>query len=256
MASESGRRRLTEAESAALIETYTPLVNSIARSLLRSLPASVAADDLVQDGMLGLLVALLRSTRVREGAHFEHYLGVRIRGAMLDGLRQGDPATRRVRRAMRDVEAMVHRLSQQYGRMPHEGEIAAGLGMPLAAYQHLLAEADGYQLLMIEDFEDVEPGKDFLDWCARTNSDPLAALERKAFQRALLVAISELSGQEDRVMTLYYVEELTMKEIGHQLALSEARISQVHAQAVARLRAAVLGGEAVSPLLKPRWRLP
>lgn len=249
------RTKLTEAESERLVMTYGPLVNSIARSLLRKLPPTVLEEDLIQDGLLGLLLALLQSTKEREGSHFHHYLSQRVRGAMLDGLRESDPGTRRVRREMRRVEVALHELSQSLGRTPLESEVAVALGMPLPAYQHLLMEAHGYTLLLIDDFDDADPGKDYLDWCAKTNSDPLAALERKALHRTLLIALSDLTAQEERVMRFYYVDELTMKEIGLQQGVTEGRISQIHAQAIAKLRAAVMCGEKKPSLLAPRWRL-
>ena len=254
MTDANRRPKLTEAECDRLIAAYTPLVNSIARSLLRKLPATVQEDDLVQDGLVGLLLTLLQSTRERESSHFHHYISQRVRGAMLDGLRESDPATRRVRRDMRRVEAALHQLSQQFGRAPLESEIAKALGMSLPDYQHLLMEAHGYTLLLIDDFDDPDPSKDFLDWCAKTNSDPLAALERKALHRTLLIAISDLTEQEQRIMNLYYVEGLLMKEVAAQQKISEGRVSQIHTQAIAKLRAAVIGPGEKSPLLAPRWR--
>jgi RNA polymerase sigma factor (sigma-70 family) len=106
----------------------------------------------------------------------------------------------------------------------------------------------------LEDFELHDRPDHFMDWCAATNSDPLAALERKVLQRTLLIAISDLSEREDQVMTEYYVSGLTMKQIGDKLAVSEGRISQIHTQAIAKLRAAVLAAEASPSMLTPRLR--
>lgn len=247
-------RRPSGAETERLIAENTPLVNAIARSLLRKLPANVELADLVQDGFLGLLGAIIQTTRARAGGHFDAYLSQRIRGAMLDGLRENDPATRKVRREMRRVEEAIQRLGHQLGRFPHETEVAAALQMPLAAYQHLLQEAQGYELFSLDDFDDLDPSKDFLDWCARTSSDPLAALERKALQRSLLIALNELGEREQEVMKLYYVDSLTMRGIGDRLGITEGRVSQIHAQAIAKLRAAVVAAESGANLLAPRWR--
>jgi RNA polymerase sigma factor FliA len=247
--------RLSEAECERLIAQHTPLVSAIARSLLRRLPPHIEADDLMQDGFVGLLVAVLQATTAHAGHHYHSYLAQRIRGAMLDGLRENDPASRSVRRRMREVEVAIHRLGHRLGRLPHEGEVAEALDMPLADYQHLLQQADGYTLFSLEDFDDANADRDFMEWCAATNSNPLAALERKVVQRTLLRALSSLGEREEAVMKAYYVDGLNMREIGARLQITESRVSQIHTQAIARLRAAVLGDEACPSPLAPRWRV-
>ena len=248
-------KKLTAIEREQLVTNYTPLVNAIAKSLSRRLPSVVDVDDLIQDGLLGLLAAILHSTAGRTNEHFRNYLSQRVRGSMLDGLREVDQTSRRVRQQMRKVEGAIHQLGHELGRAPGEVEIAAALSMPLPVYQTLLMDAQGYTLLSLDDFDDEDPEKNFLDWCATTHSDPLAALEREALQRTILNAISHLSTQEERIMTLYYEEELTMRVIGNLLEISESRVSQIHTQAIAKLRAAVVGGDAKASLLTPRWRL-
>ena len=175
---------------------------------------------------------------------------------MLDGLRDIDPATRSVRRAMRSVEHAINQLGHQLGRSPNEEEVARSLAMSLAEYQRLLQDAHGYTLFSIEDFDDRDSPADFLEWCMNTKSDQLSALERRALQRTLLIAISDLSEREDEVMTLRYVEDLTMSLIGERLGLTEGRISQIHSQATAKLRAAVMGPDVSPPVLATRWRTP
>lgn len=248
------RRKLTESESERLIAEHAPLVKAIAKSLLKKLPTSVALDDLLQDGFIGLLGALLQATRNREGCRFQNYLSQRVRGAMLDGLRQNDPGSRAVRRAMRRVERAIHQLGHTLGRPPNEEEVARALAMPLPDYQRLLQEADGYAVFSIDDFDDGNSTDDFLDWCATTQSDPVAALERRALQRKLLIAISDLSCRENEIMTLLYVNDLTMRSTGEQLCLTEGRISQIHSQAIAKLRAAVIGMDDRPSLLALRRR--
>lgn len=253
---ESKRRRLTESESAQLVAEHAPLVKAIAQSLLRKLPSSVQLDDLVQDGFIGLLGAILQTTKERVGAHYLNYISQRVRGAMIDGLRDIDPGTRAVRRSMRAVEQAIQQLGHRLGRSPNEEEVADALAMPLAQYQRLLQDAHGYALFSIDDFDDGNSPTDFLDWCMATRSDPLAALERRVLQQKLLIAISDLSPREDQVMTLRYVDDLNLRCIGERLGLTEARISQIHSQATAKLRAAVIGVEAAPSLLAPRRRLP
>lgn len=250
------RRRLSDAECAALIERYTPLVTAIARSLMRRLPANVEADDLLQDGFVGLLVCLIQATAEQTGQRYNAYLSLRIRGAMLDGLRDNDHGSRQVRRDMRRVEEAINRLSHQLGRMPTEGEVAVRLAMSLADYRLLLQRADSYTLLSLDDFNEADAGRDFLEFCASTSANPLAALERKLLQRTLLRALSELTEREEQVMRAYYADNLTMRQIADSLAVTEGRISQIHTQAIAKLRAALLRDEARPALIAPRWRNP
>lgn len=250
------RNKLTEQESEQLVVRYAPLVKAIAQSLLRKLPSSVQFEELVQDGFIGLLGALLQSTKIYAGRQFDSYLALRVRGAMLDGLRENDPGTRSVRREMRRVERAIHELTYRLNRSPNETEVAAALEMSLPDYQRLLQDAYGYTLFSLEDFELHDSQTQFAEWCASTSSDPLAALERKVLQRTLLIAISDLSEREDQVMTEYYVCGLNMKQIGEKLDVSEGRISQIHTQAIAKLRAAIMAAEAKPSLLAPRMRAP
>ncbi len=248
-------KKLTDLESEKLVTEHTPLVKAMAKSLLRKLPASVELDDLMQDGFIGLLGAILQNTRDKAGGQFQSYVSQRVRGAMLDGLRQLDPGSRGVRQSMRRVEHAMHQLSHQLGRPPSESEVAQALTMPLAEYQTLLETAHGYTLFSLDDFVEETAPDQFLDWCATTGSDPVAALERKLLQRKLLVAISDLSAREEGVMALLYVDALTMREVGKRMGLTEGRISQIHAHAIATLRSTVIGNTAEPSILKPRQRL-
>ncbi len=246
--------QLTESERERLVEEHALLVKNIARSLLKKLPSSVQYDDLVQDGFVGLLEAILQTTMDRVGTHFLNYISQRVRGAMLDGLRNTDPVTRSVRRAMRAVEQAIQQLSHQAGRSPNEEQVALALGMPLAEYQRLLQDAHGYVVFSVEDFDDADSPTDFLEWCLASNSNPLAALERSALQQELLIALSDLSSREDEVMTLRYIDDLSMQRIGERLGLTAGRISQIHSQAIAKLRAAVIETETLPRLLATRRR--
>jgi RNA polymerase sigma factor for flagellar operon FliA len=244
----------SESESERLILEHAPLVRAIAESLMRRLPPSVAIDDLLQDGFIGLMDAVLRNTKHSAGHRYQSYISQRVRGAMLDGLRQSDPGTRSVRRAMRRVELAIHELGHAQGRLPGEEEVARALAIPLADYQRLLQEAHGYSVFSIEDFDDRNSTHEFLEWCVVTQSDPVAALERRELQGQLLIAISRLSARENEVMSLLYVSDLPMRSVGERLSLSEGRISQIHSQAIAKLRAICIGDAEVSPLLAPRRR--
>ena len=247
-------RRLSEAECERLVAQHAPLVAAIARSMARRLPANIDADDLIQDGMVGLLVAIIQSNTLQAGQSYNAYLSHRIRGAMLDGIRENDHGSRAVRKDMRRVEIAINKLSHELGRMPREGEVAKALGMSLDAYQTLLQQADGYTLFSLDDFDEVQLERSFISWCVSTDANPLAALERKSVQCTLLQALSELTEREEDVMRAYYSDQRTMREISALLGITVGRVSQLHAQAIARLRAVVLGEGAQSSLLRPRWR--
>ena len=231
-------------EKEQLVQRFAPLVKRIAHQLMVRLPASVQLDDLVQNGMIGLLDALARYEE-GFGAQFETYASQRIRGAMLDSLREADWLPRTVRREIRRVEALVHQLEQQLSRPPSEKELADGLGMALADYQRLLLEARGHQLLYFEDF--VEEGdEDFLERHFTDNeADPSRLLEERGVRESLVKAIEDLPEREKMLMALYYEQDLNLREIGEVMGVTESRVCQLHSQAVARLRSRVLGADAV-----------
>ena len=242
-------------EKERLVNQYAPLVKRIAYHLMARLPASVQADDLVQNGMLGLLDALGRFEEGM-GAQFETYAVQRVRGAMLDGLRENDWLPRGIRKEMRRVEAALQKLEHEQGRPPAEGELAAALDMPLADYQHLLQEARGHQIVYIEDL--AGGSEDYLEHhAAGTAPDPLAILEESDTRTALVAAIANLPEREKLMMALYYEQDLNLREIGEVMNVTESRVCQLHAQAVARLRAAMHGDQGViKQAAKRRGRKP
>jgi RNA polymerase sigma factor for flagellar operon FliA len=219
-----------------LILQYAPLVKRLAYHLMARLPSSVQVEDIIQNGMLGLIDAVARYEEGL-GAQFETYAVQRIRGAMLDGLRENDWLPRSLRRDMRRIETAIARLEQRYGRQPTEGELAKALDMALADYQKMLQEARGHQLLYLEDFGD-DDDEDYLERrLPGSEADPLTALLDKNLRDVLVRAIEELPEREKAVMGLYYEEELNLREIGEILGVSESRVCQLHSQAIARLRA-------------------
>ena len=227
-------------DKAHLVDAYAPLVKRLAFHMLAKLPASVQVDDIIQNGMLGLLDAIGRYEDGM-GAQFETYAVQRIRGAMLDGLREDDWMPRSLRREMRRIEMAINELEQQEGRAPREAEIAESLEMTLAEYQKMLQDARGHQLVYFEDFN--EPGGEgFLErHLGDEDSNPLDMLEDANLRKVLVGAIAELPEREQLVMSLYYDQELNLREIGEVLGVTESRVCQLHSQAVARLRARVLG---------------
>ncbi len=222
-----------------LILHHAPLVKRIAYHLMAKLPASVQADDIIQNGMLGLIDAIGRFEEGM-GAQFETYAVQRIRGAMLDGLRENDWLPRSLRRDMRRIEGAISALEQQYGRQPTEGELAKTLDMTLVEYQKMLQDARGHQLVYLEDFGS-EGDDDYLDrHLPSSNGDPLDALLDKNMRDVLVKAIEDLPDRERTVMGLYYERELNLREIGEILGVSESRVCQLHSQAIARMRARLL----------------
>lgn len=221
-----------------LAQRYAPLVKRIAYHMMAKLPASVEVDDLVQNGMIGLLDAMDRYEDGL-GAQFETYAVQRIRGAMLDGLRENDWLPRSARREIRKVDAAIQRLEHEHGRPPSEAELAGALDMSLAEYQKLLLEARGHQLVYLEDLGDGE-GDDFLERHGPVNeADPLAQLEDAGTRRQLVAAIEALPEREKLMMALYYEQDLNLREIGEVMGVTESRVCQLHSQAISRLRAAM-----------------
>jgi RNA polymerase sigma factor for flagellar operon FliA len=226
-----------KADKNSLLTDHMPLVKRLAHQMKAKLPPSVEVDDLVQAGMIGLLDAINRYED-NHGAQFETYAVLRIRGAMLDELRSSDWMPRSTRQNMRKVEAAMNALQQQLGRPPSESEVAKSLKLSLADYQDMLGDSGGHQLVYYEDFHDSEDGNDsFLDRYAVEEDDPLKALLDTDFRQAVIDAIDALPPREKMLMGLYYEEELNLKEIGAVMGVSESRVSQLHTQAVARLRA-------------------
>jgi len=241
---------LTDQELLQQVRLHTPLVEKLARNLVRRLPASVECADLIQDGQVALINAILSSSRKLAAAHFKNYVAMRVQGAMLDGLRVLDHGSRQLRKDMRAVELVIQRLGHQLGRMPLEKEVAAALNLPIKKYQDLLQEAADYTLISLDDILSLDPTLQFLD--SERDSDPLVVLERAALKASLALALSKLPRQSSSVLQYYYVDDLKMHQIGKKLLITEARVSQIHSQAIAELRAKMSDDSGAMPALKPR----
>ena len=199
------------------------------------LPASVEVDDLIQVGLIGLMDAIERFDGT-QGAQFESYATQRIRGSMLDDLREADWLPRHIRQKSRQIESAIHRLTQRLGRQPNEQEISSEMGLSLDDYQGMLGNVKGSQLLYYEDFTD-EESSDFLErYLVDDASDPLSLLEDEGFRKGLIEAIEDLPERERNLMGMYYEQDMNLKEIGAVMGVSESRVCQLHSQAVGRLR--------------------
>jgi RNA polymerase sigma factor for flagellar operon FliA len=218
------------------LEDHIDLVKKIAYQLKSKLPRNIEEDDLIQAGMIGLLDALNRYEDTQQ-AQFETYATLRIRGAMLDELRNMDWLPRSVRENMRKIENAILELQKKLSRNPTENEIADNLKLSIQDYQKFLAENSGHQLLYLEDFVTNENDDSYLDRYQTGKKDnPLESLLELGFRDALAKAIDELPERERLMMALYYEQELNLKEIGAVLDVSESRVSQIHSQAISRLR--------------------
>ncbi|MCH8501080.1 MAG: RNA polymerase sigma factor FliA [Aliidiomarina sp.] len=221
----------------SVVQQYYPTVRRHALALQVRLPAGVDIDDLIQAGLEGLLDALGRFDP-QAGVAFSTFAHQRIRGAMIDELRSRDWLPRSVRRTAREIEAAVQKLQQQLGRAPEEREIAAQLNMELEEYRKVLLDTNNGLVLsyddVVTDHEEAQLGESDEQW---SPAEALFSSERKEL---IARAIAALPEKEKLVMALYYQEELNLKEIGAVLDVSESRVSQLHSQAIKRIRASVL----------------
>ncbi|MDY6891531.1 MAG: RNA polymerase sigma factor FliA [Pseudomonadota bacterium] len=217
-----------------LIEEYTPLVRRIAHHLMARLPSHVQLDDLLQAGMVGLLEAAKRYD-CSKGASFETYAGIRIRGAIIDEVRRGDWTPRSVHRNGRRVSEAIARVENRTGRDASDAEVAAEMGIGVAEYHALLQDSLDSRLFsydQLTDSSDETPSEQF----AAADPDPGRLHEGDRFRQALVRAIGALPERERLVLSLYYDDELNLKEIGEILGVSESRVSQIHSQAALRLK--------------------
>jgi RNA polymerase sigma factor FliA len=232
----------TDAERERVLMEQLPQVRYIARRIHERLPRHVPFEDLVHAGVLGLIDALNKFDQSKH-VQFSSYAKFRIRGAILDSLRELDWSPRELRRKGRMVEETYSRLSVTLGRSPSDNELAKELGLELRDLQSLLAELDGLELgsLRIESSHDGKE-EDLLDYLPGTPEDtPFFACLRSERKHLLAEAIAELPEKERKVLSLYYYEELTMKEVGAVLGIGESRVSQIHSLAMVRLRVRLSG---------------
>lgn len=229
--------RVEREEKGDLVTHYMPMVKRLAHHMMGRLPPSIEEDDLVQAGMIGLIDAVSRFDEA-QSAQFEAYAIQRIRGAMIDELRQLDWMPRSARQSMRKIEEAIQKLQHRLGRQPSESEIAEAMQLPLAEYQAMLSDARGHQLLYFEDFGEADEDDSFLDkQAAGENSMPLPQLLDANLRACIIAGIERLPEREQLVMSLYYEQEMNLREIAEVFGVTESRICQLHGQAIARLRA-------------------
>ena len=223
----------------ALLEAYLPLVKQVAGRLQVGFPGSVEEGDLLGYGVMGLIDALEKFAP-EMGVKFETYAQVRVRGAILDGLRVHDWAPRTLRQKGRRVKKVLAELEATLGRRAEETEIATALGLTLEEFHELLGELNGLVFLSLEQPLDAD-GESGTTWAEimpqSSEDDPWKHIEHQERIEELAAAIESLPERERLVITLYYYEELTLKEIGAVMDVSESRACQLHTRALLRLRA-------------------
>jgi RNA polymerase sigma factor for flagellar operon FliA len=220
-----------------IIHKYLHLVKYVAGRISVNLPPHVEIDDLINEGILGLMDAITKYDDSR-GVKFETYAITRINGAILDALRALDWVPRAVRQKARELERVFAELENKLARVPEDDEVAKAMGMSLKDYHTLLLKVRGTAILSLEEFLPNEKGHDvaLLDTLRDSGPDATHLLESTEVKSTLAQAVESLPPQERTVITLYYFEGLTLKEIKNVLEVSESRVSQIHAQAVIRLR--------------------
>lgn len=232
-------------EQERLLLEHLPVVRFLARRIHERLPQHVDVEDLVSAGVVGLMDAFVKFDPTKR-VQFRSYAQFRIRGAILDSLRTLDWSPRELRRKGRAVEEAIRTLTARLGKPPSEGEIAAEMSLGLKEYQQLLGDLKGLEIGTLHVERNEESGEEELAYVpGRPEDDPLFRCLRGELQERLADAIANLPERERIVMTLYYYEEMTMREIGLALGVVESRVSQVHSSAIVHLRAALrdLGSE-------------
>ncbi len=224
---------LTRAEGRRVYAQYMPIVRRIAMRTVRSLPSTIAFDDVLSAGWVGMVESLGRRTGDMDDEHFEAYASYRIRGAILDYLRQLDPMSRKLRGASRRLTSAVSELIARLGRTPLEEEIAAQLGLPLAEYHALLNDLADSGLAHVDLSECREP--------IAAEPSPEVNVLRHELVTSVASAIERLPERLQLVLGLYYQEECSFREIGEVLGVTESRVCQLHSEAVHMLRALVAG---------------
>jgi RNA polymerase sigma factor for flagellar operon FliA len=219
-----------------LLSRYGPLVKRIGHHLLGRLPDHVQFDDLLQVGMMGLIEASQRYDST-QGASFETFAGIRIRGAMMDEVRRNDWVPRSVHKKARDIGAAIRTLESRLGRDPFDREIADFMDISLDEYHSTLSDSASGQMFSIDAMQDEREQP--VEFAGSVDSTPDAMLQKEQLLTQLTTVIDALPEREKLVISLYYDEELNLKEIGQVLGIGESRVSQILSQAVLRIKSRV-----------------
>lgn len=220
--------------SETLVLKHASLVKRIAYHLMNRLPQNIDVEDLIQAGMIGLIEAS-RNYSTEKGASFETYAGIRIRGSMLDEVRKTDWTPRSVHRKIREVTDGIRQVENETGRDARDFEVADRLGLNLHDYHKIIRDAAACKLFSIDNMQDDDSAPSQI--AGSFTPGPAESLEERDIHKQLRNAITDLPEREQLVMSLYYDDELNLREIGEILDVSESRVCQIHGQALVRLRA-------------------
>ena len=225
---------------------HLPMVRFVARRISERLPQHVELEELISAGVLGLIDAVAKFDGSKQ-VQFKSYAQFRIRGAIMDSLRNVDWGPRELPRQGRAIEEAIWTLTTRFGRGPTEAEIADELGLPLGDYQDVLGALKGLEIGSLNVEHGSETGEEELAYVpGPSKNDPLFCCLQGEMRELLIAAIDKLPEKERLVLTLYYYEELTMKEIGLTLGVVESRVSQIHSSAVLHLRSSLAAGKKAS----------
>jgi RNA polymerase sigma factor for flagellar operon FliA len=231
---------MNDGERSGLIVEYAPLVKLLANRLAMRVPPSVCLDDLISAGIMGLLDAVDRFDPSRD-VQFKTYAEFRIKGAMLDELRSLDWVPRSTRKKIHDMEKAILAVEARVNRPAEDVEIAKEMGIDLEAYYNILHTAKGIELLSLDGYikdekDNSESQKSFKS-LIQGDDDPGGHLMTSEIKRLVAKSLRALTKKEQMVISLYYYDELTLREIGEVMGLTESRISQIHTKAIIKLRA-------------------
>ena len=222
-----------------LIMDYAPLIRFVAQRIAARLPSNIDIDDLISAGVIGLMDAIEKYDPSRDNK-FKTYAEFRIRGAILDELRSQDWVPRSVRDKAKKIERAYAELEQKFGRAVTDQEVSKALGIGIDEYYEMSSKVKSVTLLSIDELSgpNQQERKSLLDCLENINSkNPFAQLKSKGLKNVLVKSIEELPEKQKLVLSLYYYEDLNLKEIGRILEVTESRVSQLHTQAVEKLRA-------------------
>lgn len=217
------------------VQQHASMVQRIARQMLQKLPANIELDDLVQVGMMGLVDAMQRFDAEKD-VQFETFATTRIRGAMLDNLRNADWAPRSLRKQQKELTASIQKLEHALGRPPKDSELAAHMGLELQELQLLKYHVQTAQMTSLECLSAEDSDESYLSKYVSNECSVQDVLEKKQERILLLSALQTLTEREQYIMSMYYEHEMKLKEIGSVLDLTESRVSQILSQCIIKIK--------------------
>ena len=232
----NSKKDLTDAERNQIIEAYLPMIESITKRISARLPANIQHNDLISSAVIGLMDAIKKYDPDRNNK-FKTYAEFRVRGAILDALRVQDWTPRSIRDKAKRIDRVTKQLEQKLSRIPTEKEVAKGLNVTLGQYQNMLDQTKEVNLISIDESSIFNSSDKFsMLKILQDNYSGLNHISKKDIQKLIKTAIKELPERQRIVLSLYYYEDFNLKKIGDVLKVTESRVSQLHAQAISRLR--------------------